>query len=278
MIATNCDDMGEASSVRESKSGGRRRSEDDDEDRFTKAKRHDVELPVADSDIKLAQKLDSILKLGKSRKPRFYTYKPRDSGQNQNASVTGHLAQEANTPERIMQRRNLTKQELEERLAKHYDTLIPELDKNRPVVRVVKILSATESMKLAENVAKKQLARELELSSVSGNRLAHEKGIGAFRFEEDCDEPSKKKDMIDAKEKEKSPPPPKINTSSATQEESMKPAQCRKKTVRFSNVEDQSDGVLVLGYRYGDFFDSDDDDMSDHSNDASSVDTDEKGE
>lgn len=249
----------------------RRPHEDGDESRFPKVKRHDIELPIAEVDIKLAEKLDSILRLGELRKPRFFTNRAKSSDKKATEQTIFAVAASETTGKQL-QRRNLSKKELEERLSGRYDTLAPELDKNRHKVKVVKVLSATESMKLAENEAKKQLNRDLQMNSVSGNRSAILKGKGAFEFSSDgliertqLEEDTGRKpqegskslevfrvdvhDKVDIHDLDKSLDKPTTSSS--------------KKSVRFSHFEDHSDGVLFIGNRY-DWLDGEDSDISEH--------------
>lgn len=139
----------------------------DDNERPPKAKRHDIELPVADVDIKLADKLDNLLRIRNTRKPKFSLNKPKGNSPNSDRGLD----------QIKLQSKNLTREDLRERLLKKYDTLVPELDPKRPQVKLVKILSAKESIELGKEQAKKQLQHQLELSSISGNRLAHANGI-----------------------------------------------------------------------------------------------------
>lgn len=149
-------------------------------DRLTKARRHDVDLPTtADADIKLAEKLDCLLKIGTNNKRRYHTNKPLEK--------TNHLATANGSG---LKPRNLTKLEVKERIAKKYsDNLAPELDPQRSSVKVVKVLSASESIELAKSQARKQLERQLELSSISKNQLAQKTGLDTFKFNDGYEMP-----------------------------------------------------------------------------------------
>lgn len=153
------------------------RDDEVENERCIKAKRHDIDInPTADVDTKLAEKLDSLLRINVPHKSRFKTNKPRSD---ESRSVSNRIV---GGEETTLKHRNLTKKELKERLVKKYDTLVPELDPRRTEVKVVEILSANESIELGKEQARKQLQRELEISSVSGNRSAYKTGLKAFRF------------------------------------------------------------------------------------------------
>lgn len=148
--------------------------------RKAKAKRHDIELPSsADVDISLANKLDNILNVSGTTKPRFFTNKPKTSSENSSSFTK---VESVNIGNGRLKARCLSKEELRQRLIKNYDTLVPELDPERPTVRVVKVLSTTEAIELGKIQAKKQLVQQLELNSVSGNQNAHANGLVGFRF------------------------------------------------------------------------------------------------
>lgn len=153
------------------------RDDEVENERCIKAKRHDIDIsPTADVDAKLAEKLDSLLRIHVPHKSRFKTNKPRSD---ESPSVSNKIViGEKNT----LKHRDLTKEELRERLLKKYDTLVPELDPKRTKVKVVEILSANESIELGREQARKQLQRELEIGSVSGNRSAYKTGLKAFKF------------------------------------------------------------------------------------------------
>lgn len=167
------------------------RNEDSGERRVTKAKRHELELPVADVDVKLAEKLDNILKLGDNVGRRFLTNRTRTRDVSDRTKVIDNSIKESDSGSRGLTPRNLTKDELKERLKSKYDTLVPELDSRRQTLKNFKVLSTRESIQLAKVQAKKQLERQLELSSVSGNHLAHKRGLSSFRFNDGYEIPSK---------------------------------------------------------------------------------------
>lgn len=151
------------------------------EERKVKAKRHDIELPPsAVVDVNLAEKLDSILSVSSTRKPRFLTNKPKSTTKNESQSSSKI---ESKSPEHgQLKARCLTVKELEQRILKNYETLVPHLDPKRSKVKVVKILSATEALEMGKAQAKKQLERQLHLNSVSGNQNARVNGLKEFRF------------------------------------------------------------------------------------------------
>lgn len=156
------------------------RDDEVDNERCIKVKRHDIDIaPTADVDAKLAEKLDSLLKIDNPHKSRFKTNKPRPSQADESRTVTDKTVSPEQT--KLIQR-NLTKEELKERLIKKYDTLVPELDPKRTKVKVVEIFSANESIRLGKDQARKQLQRELEINSVSGNQSAYKTGLKAFKF------------------------------------------------------------------------------------------------
>lgn len=166
--------------------------EDLEEEKFLKAKRHDIEPPMADVDIRLAEKLDNILKISDTRKPKFFTNKPKTNVTSFNARELIKNSSPKNSPQSDkIKLRNLSKEELKERLLKKYDTLVPELDPKRPTVNVVKVLTASQSIELAKSQARKQLDRQLELNSVSGNQQAFKKGLDSFRFNDGYEMPAK---------------------------------------------------------------------------------------
>lgn len=161
------------------------------EERSSKAKRHDVEVPMAEVDIKLAAKLDNLLKISNS-KPRFLTNKTKESCPNTTeTSATSKREQSRTGP--TLKSRNLTKDELQERLIQKYDTLVPELDPGRHKIKVVKILTASESIELGKDQARKQMERQLELSSVFGNQQAHKSGFKSFKFNDGYETPTSSK-------------------------------------------------------------------------------------
>lgn len=216
------------------------------EERIAKAKRHDIELPPsADVDINLAEKLDSMLSISSTRKPRFLTNRPKSSTKNESQSSSKI---ELNVPENgQLKARCLTKEELKKRLLKNYETLVPDLDPKRPNVRVVKILSATEALKMGKAQAKKQLERQLQLNSVSGNRNARANGLKEFRFNDgyemsmDGDKKEQKNDKnVPSKVKDK----PKIIAEPSS---SSSPSEQKSKSVRFDDhvsyhIADQEEG------------------------------------
>lgn len=159
-----------------------------DERRRSKAKRHEIELPdSADVDINLANKLDQILNVSSKQTPRFFTNKPRAAAENGSSGRT--KIEPVNIVNGRLKARCLTREELRQRLIKKYDTLVPELDPKRPNVRVVQVLSATEAVELGKIQARKQLERQLELNSVSGNQNAHANGLKGFRFNDGYEMP-----------------------------------------------------------------------------------------
>lgn len=153
---------------------------DEEIQRSCKVKRVEPDVPIAEVDIKLAEKLDSILKLDGPSKPKFLTNKPKTADKVQVSEL--HKGSEPS-----LMRRNLTREEIKERVTRKYDTLVPELDPNRPRVRVVKILSARESIELGKDQAHKQMERQLELNSVSGNQSAQKSLFERFRFKDGCE-------------------------------------------------------------------------------------------
>lgn len=164
------------------------------DERATKAKRHDIEVPVAEVDIKLAEKLDNILKVSDTRKPRFFMNKPKATSTNK-VNCSTELADintgDSNDDKIRLKHKDFTKEQLRQRLSEKYETLVPELDSKRPTVKLVKILSATESLELGKKEAKKQLEHQLELNSVRGNQQARRDGIGSFRFHDGYELPPK---------------------------------------------------------------------------------------
>lgn len=155
----------------------------DDEQRFAKAKRHDIVPTDAEVDLKLAQKLDDILKLGTTRKPRFHTNRARQKVSDGSANGGGGDDDDGaviKSKPAKSKNKNLSKKELRDRLLQKYDTLVPELDPKRPNVKVVKVLSAGDSVDLAKAHAQKQIENQLKLGSVAGNQKAHLEGIDSF--------------------------------------------------------------------------------------------------
>lgn len=168
--------------------------DEDKEERITKAKRHDLEPPMAAVDIKLAEKLDNILKLGGTRKPKFFTNKLQTARTSnlENSPIEKHSTKDTCiTNNHKIEPRNLSPDELKERLLKKYDTLVPELDPKRPKVRLIKILSASESIELAKSQARKQMEQQMELNSVAGNQQAYISGTGSFIFRDGYEMPVK---------------------------------------------------------------------------------------
>lgn len=159
--------------------------------RATKAKRHDLEPPpMEDVDIKLAQKLDSILKVSETRKPKFFMNRTRTNADVRvDEPTSAHTGNEHHSK---LRPRNLSKEELKERLLRKYETLVPELDPQRPKVNLIKIISAGESIELAKNQAKRQLERQFELNSVSKNQEAFIKGLSSFRFNDGYEMPTER--------------------------------------------------------------------------------------
>lgn len=141
-------------------------------DKIAKVQRREVDISTADVDIRLAEKLDA-LQINAQKRNRFSINKPRPSDKQNPVDkvVEGHL-----------KRRNLSKEELKHRLANRYDTLIPELDPERKPVRLVTILSASESLELGREQAKKQIEQQLTTSSVSGNQAAARDGSRGVTF------------------------------------------------------------------------------------------------
>lgn len=168
--------------------------DDHPECRPSKAKRHDLEPPPTDDvDTKLAERLDNILKVSETRKPKFFMNKPRVGPD----TKSNHLVVNDNINQsRKLTKRNLSKSELNERLIKRYETLVPELDPQRPKVNVVKVLSVTESLEMAKSQAKRQLDRQLELNSVAKNQQAHQHGLGSFRFSDGYETPSEQQQTL----------------------------------------------------------------------------------
>lgn len=177
---------------------------DRDGGKLLKAKRHDIELPsMAEVDIRLAEKLDSLLSLGsnKEEKPRFFLNKLRSTSSDTSSQLEdNNVSKEKILPLIGAQKslssefkpRNLSSDQLKERLLKKYDTLVPELRPDSTNVKPVKILSAKESIELARDQARKQLERQMELGSIYGNQLAHDKGTGSFRFNDGYDTPERR--------------------------------------------------------------------------------------
>lgn len=165
------------------------RDEDDGDqnERSAKAKRFDFELPMADVDIKLAEKLDNILKISSNTRPKFLTNKTKPRTQ-ESACNTTNIVRENINPSKLKPR-NLTKEELNERVLKKYDTLVPKEDPRRPKM-AVKFLSTTESIELGRVEAKRQLERQLELNSISGNQAAIKNGLKGFRFRDGYEKPT----------------------------------------------------------------------------------------
>lgn len=159
--------------------------DDNDEEpvsRTTKAKKVNFELPSADVDLKLAEKLDSILKISNNTKPKFYSNKSKQGAQEKcstNITSNQHLKP-----------RNLSKEELHERVLKKYDTLVSEKDTDLPKKKII-FLSTTESVEVGKDQARKQLERQLELNSVSGNQAATKYGIQGFKFNDGYEMPSR---------------------------------------------------------------------------------------
>lgn len=160
--------------------------EDEKEKKYTKAKRHGVEVSIADVDIKLAEKLDNVLKVSfNSRKPKFLTNKLKDKN---DMSTSLHKSNEEQQAKLIQ--KDFTKEQLKQRLLTKYETLVPELDPNRARVRLVKILSASESIELGKDQARKQMERQLELSSISKNQEAFKNQYRKFKFNDGYEQPS----------------------------------------------------------------------------------------
>lgn len=148
-------------------------------------KRHDVEPPMAEVDIKLAEKLDRCLNISATRKPRFFMNKPKGATAKSPTDKLKDLDTGSLKP------RNLTPEEIKQRVAKHYDTLAPELDPKRTKVKLVKVLSAKESLELGKDEARRQLNDQLKLSSVGGNRTALVNGTDSFKFNDGYETQSK---------------------------------------------------------------------------------------
>lgn len=166
---------------------------DGDRGRASKVKKRDVELPMAEADLRLAEKLDSCLRIGDARRTRFSTNKPRVATKPSVADDKQAISSDG-TDRLVMgsiKRRNLTRDELRERLASRYDTLVPELDPKRTSVKLVKVLSARESVEMGKEQAKKQLIDQMELNSISGNQRAFVDGIDSFRFNDGYEMPCK---------------------------------------------------------------------------------------
>jgi len=150
----------------------REEEEKPESERCTKAKRYDFEVATSDFDLKLAQKLDSMLNIN-SNKPRFLMNKPKAKPTCRPDDIVKENASHGK-----MKQRNLTKEEMRQRLVRNHDTLVPELDSKRLQVKVVKVMSAVESMELGKVQARKQIERELELNSISGNQQAYRNKFG----------------------------------------------------------------------------------------------------
>lgn len=138
---------------------------------YSKVTRRDVDIPEAElADLKLAEKLDSVLKLKETSKPKFVPNKlnnkpPFSYGKEHQTTVL--KKEEKATPDK-----NESVDERLRRFCKRYETLAPELDPKRDTVRVVKVLSNAESISMARVQAKKEYERDLYLNSVMGNLRA----------------------------------------------------------------------------------------------------------
>lgn len=130
--------------------------EDSENVRLTKVNRIELDAPIADIDLRLAEKLDRILKIGGPNKSKFFINKPKER-----IGETVELSTDK------LKRRNFSKEELKERVARRYDTLVDSSGWHKP--RVVKVLTASESVELGRDQAIKQIEREMEMNSVSGN-------------------------------------------------------------------------------------------------------------
>lgn len=162
---------------------------DDDEDptteRVSKVTKTDmVQPPSLLMDRLLAEKLDK-LRLNRSKeKIKFVPNRPRQryaesSKQGIKKEALGRLG--ARPRDSII-----------DRLNSKYDTLVPELSRSKPTVKLINIVSTKESMELASAQAKKQMERQLELNSVSGNRqIKQNKAIlKKFQFNDGYEMPS----------------------------------------------------------------------------------------
>lgn len=172
----------------------RRLSEADDDEadegaRSVKAKRHDFNIPSAEVDINLAEKLDKLLSIGSChRKPKFLTNRTKNNSETTSDIIKNVLppkldptSSQADNPIKL---RNLSKEKLKERLVK-YDSLLPELDPKRPSVKLIKVLTIKESLELGQREAKRQLEQQMQLNSVSGNRAAQKsKNLSEFKFQD----------------------------------------------------------------------------------------------
>lgn len=158
-----------------------------EENRSSKVKRHEFDLPPSELvDVNLANKLDSILRLQDklNSKPKFVPNKTRQELRPTNFS---------GEPDKISLRRDLACT-CKEELFKKYDTLTPELDPKRPNVKMMKLLSINESLKLARDEAEKQMDREMYLNTVSGNLCAQKKKAKKFVFNDGYEMPLSKFD------------------------------------------------------------------------------------
>lgn len=155
--------------------------------RVTKARRADIEIPVEEVDIRLADKLDSLLRISDTKKPKYFLNKPKQQGNSRLAEQT--KKSDTNSLPVLemckLKPKNLSKEELRERLLKKYDTLVPELAPRTHLVTQMRILTTKESLDLARDQSKKQLERQMALNSVSGNRNALINGIDTFRMDDD---------------------------------------------------------------------------------------------
>lgn len=143
---------------------------------------------MAEADTRLAEKLDECLKISDARRARFFMNKPKcDTHKDKNriSPAVGNLNETGK-----LKPKNLTKEELRERLLKKYGSLVPELDPKRPSVKLV-VLSATESLEMAKTEARKQLDDQLKLSSVSGSQRAQKDGLDSFKFKDGYEMPPK---------------------------------------------------------------------------------------
>lgn len=169
------------------------RDEDDEESasRSAKAKRVDIEAPIADVDIKLAEKLDNLLKISSNAKPKFLTNKTKsDHHKACNTTEANTVVRETIIYEKLKPR-NLTKEELTERILKKYDTLVSENDPRRSKENV-KFLSTSESIELGRDQARRQTERQLRLNSISGNQAASRDGLKGFKFNDGYEMPAKR--------------------------------------------------------------------------------------
>lgn len=157
----------------------------DDKPKASKVNKHDLDLPTAEADIKLAEKLDSCLKLSEAR---FFTNKPKASPSIKDKLISLKIK---STDHSKMREKEKTKEQIAKRLISKYDSLVPELDPLRTKIKVVKVLSAKESLEMAKEQAKKQLVDQMELNSISGNQRAHVCGLDTFKFNDGYEMPYK---------------------------------------------------------------------------------------